>query len=335
MRNSMITRASALAFLLSAALGACGAEGAPGPDELSPPSDVPAPSRIAGFPQTGGAGAVTGGGGTGGVAGDGAAPAGSGSSTGGAGADAIDDVGGAPVAPPDDSEPEPARVDLGVGDGTDVITIGDSYMRQAELIPGLVPPAGIEVSLERVSGRDYRNFGSGGDPATNTAAAMINGVIPMQYTTAKSANPNIATVVAVGGGNDAPESNNACAGAATEADRTPACVAVCDMVNQAAAALLDQMAADGVKDVIWISYAASLMAQGVNYTGFIQNLRTVRAEQCVTDNPAWGGMRCHLVDSDPLIQGSFAFDGVHPSEQANDRIGTAVWELMQTEGLRR
>lgn len=222
--------------------------------------------------------------------------------------------------------------DLGMGDGKDVVTVGDSLMRNLVQIPGFMPEGGIEIGLANATGmRPFRNYGSGGDPATNTAAAMLNNTIPMQYAKAKSEGA-ITTVIGVGGGNDAVEGNNACAGATTMEARSAACVDICNQVNAKVDEMIATMAADGVKDLIWINYPTPLMTQKGDFTGFIDSLRADRETKCVTDNPALG-LRCHLIDSVPFISGTL--DGVHPDAASNDVIGDEIWKTMQEQGIRR
>ena len=84
------------------------------------------------------------------------------------------------------TSPKPS-VDLGQGDGSDVVMIGDSWMSFID--------TGIEQSITRISGQPYRLYGV---PGTR----LLDGAIPGQYARAKADNPNIATVIMTGGGND-------------------------------------------------------------------------------------------------------------------------------------
>ena len=81
----------------------------------------------------------------------------------------------------------PTRMDLGKGDGTDVVTIGDSYMQLGN--------EGIEPSLDKAAENKFRHYARMGTQLTN-------GQIPMQYDRAKMENAKISTVLMTGGGND-------------------------------------------------------------------------------------------------------------------------------------
>ena len=80
------------------------------------------------------------------------------------------------------------REDLGKGTGSDVVTIGDSWMDY------LLGGGGIEGGLDR-AGTNYRHYALSG-------TQLLDGVIPRQYDRAKAANPDIKTVIMTGGGND-------------------------------------------------------------------------------------------------------------------------------------
>src|SRR5207248_1465446 len=133
----------------------------------------------AGTGATGTGASGTGASGTG-VSGTGASGTGA-SGTGGTGAGAGGSGGGSGGAPAE------MHMDLGKGDGSDVITIGDSWMNLIF--------TGIEPSLDSVSGQHYRHYAVPG-------TLVLNEQIPGQYESAKQANPAIKTVVMTGGGND-------------------------------------------------------------------------------------------------------------------------------------
>jgi hypothetical protein len=86
-----------------------------------------------------------------------------------------DDADGGTASPPDASTAPAPHADLGKGDGSDVIAIGDSWM-------SLSAGAGIQDSLLKASGQKYRVYGV---PGTQ----LLNGQIPGQFTRAKTANP--------------------------------------------------------------------------------------------------------------------------------------------------
>jgi hypothetical protein len=204
----------------------------------------------------------------------------------------------------------PPRADLGKGDGTDVINIGDSWM--------LLSVTGIELSLVRLSMQPYREYAV---PGTE----LLNGQIPSQYTQAKAANANIKTVVMTGGGNDViltGMSADCAAGGAT-------CQMTLTKIGAALATLWKQMSADGVMDVIHIEYAA-VAGQGLK-----DPAANERALQLIC-NAVPLPMHCHLLNTDAYVaKTDLMADGIHPSGAACDRIAMAVMNLMVAGGMRR
>jgi len=199
-------------------------------------------------------------------------------------------------------------VDKGMGDGKDVVTIGDSYMNLDNI-------DGIQQSLERISGRDYRNYGA---PATQ----VLDGVIPRQYTRAASEGP-IKTVVMTGGGNDILIGNILCT-----VNWTSACNKTVDDVHAAIHEMRDEMLADGVEDVLIVMYGYATNATlrpGLEYS------MELMPESCkTTDMP-----RCHYTDNRTELMGKIRADGIHPTREGYDIIAKKAWDLMQERGLRR
>ena len=203
------------------------------------------------------------------------------------------------------TEPEmmtpPPRMDLGKGDGKDVITIGDSWMT---LYSG-----GIEGALDR-AGTRYRHFGVAG-------TTLINGDIPRQYDRAKPGG-TITTVIMTGGGNDIMFSGGC--------NTTEACEMSVMRIQNALNELWTKMSADGVKDVIYVQYSkdAGTAPQGTRPT-----TPPPPVPICVT-----GPIKCHSLATTDLVMGQLP-DGIHPSGGAHDRIAKALLELMEKNGIRR
>jgi lysophospholipase L1-like esterase len=195
-------------------------------------------------------------------------------------------------------------MDLGEGDGSDVITIGDSWM------DFFASGGGIEGALAR-EGKDYRNYSLSG-------TRLLNGVIPRQYDTAKARDPNILTVIMTGGGNDILQGAYSC-------DTVEGCNRFVRDLVAALDELWTEMSNDGVKDVIYIGYSSD------SGTGPRDARPTERPtpEICIT-----GPIRCHSLPTTDLVMGDL-LDGIHPTRAANDRIADAVIELMAQEGMRR
>jgi hypothetical protein len=203
------------------------------------------------------------------------------------------------------------RADLGKGDGKDVITIGDSWM--------LLLGTGIQESLVRTSGQPYRKYAR---PGTR----LLDGVIPGQYASAKRADPDIKTVVMTGGGNDIIMNSTLksdCMQGGTMCD------AQVEKIRTALNDMWKQMSADGVQDVIHVMYSSSAGSGVKNRDA--HNMRM--AEVCAAV-PA--PLRCHLLNTDMLIGPSdMRSDGIHPTDSGYDKIGKAVFALMEMKGMRR
>ena len=169
---------------------------------------------------------------------------------------------------------------------------------------------GIQVSLERISGRNYRNYAA---PGTR----VLDGVIPRQYDTARTANRNIKTVVMTGGGNDV--LLGTCTGD---------CKATIDQVAVKMKELRAKMATDGVEDVILISYgypSDPARKPALDYS------RQLIPTQCLkTEKPAL-----------PLHRPGHSAAGQSPSTASIRRpratTSSGRWRgiSMQAEGMRR
>jgi lysophospholipase L1-like esterase len=195
----------------------------------------------------------------------------------------------------------PVREDLGVGDGSDVITIGDSWMN--------LGVSGIEQSL-RALGKRYRNYAV---PGTTLA-----GSIPGQYDSAKRANQDIKTVIMTGGGNDIMFSGGC--------NTAEACAQSVMMITMRLNALWTTMSNDGVKDVIYINYSRDA---GTAPEGTRPTEPPPPPAICVS-----GPIRCHSLQTTDLVMGQL-LDGIHPTSAANGRIAMAVLDLMEMQGIRR
>ncbi|MEY4579434.1 MAG: hypothetical protein RL701_4137 [Pseudomonadota bacterium] len=199
-----------------------------------------------------------------------------------------------------------ARVDLGKGDGKDVVTIGDSWMA------GPLNGAGIQAGLDRL-GTKYRHYAV-------TATTLLSGQIPGQYDDAKRANPKISTVIMTGGGNDVMFTAGACS--------TPE---ACDEFSLKIVAGLDklwtQMADDGVKDVIYIQYSDSAGSTPQENRGGTER---AAVPICTT-----GRIYCHSIPTTDIIARSDLADGIHPGTAGNDRIAKRIAMTMEERKVRR
>jgi hypothetical protein len=210
------------------------------------------------------------------------------------------------------AEAGPPRMDLGKGNGKDVIAIGDSWM--------LLLFTGIQESLVKASGNQpYRKYGV---PGTR----MLSGEIPGQYADAKRQDPNIKTVVMTGGGNDIIQN------ATIEQECTtggPMCTMQLEKIGKSLSDLWAQMSKDGVQDVIHVMYSASA---GDPIKDREANNKSLADACAAVPLP----LRCHLLNTDMMISKSdLRSDGIHPTDAGYDRIGKAVFDLMVKEGMRR
>jgi hypothetical protein len=195
--------------------------------------------------------------------------------------------------------------DLGKGDGSDVVTIGDSWMQIA------TNGGGIEGALDR-AGTSYRHYSVPG-------TLLLNGQIPGQYDQAKAQNPDIKTVIMTGGGNDIMFSN----GCATKESCTMAVQGLVDGLND----LWTKMDADGVKDVIYIAYSKNAgTAPSDTRPDMVPTPKICVLGQNIT---------CHNVDTTDLVGATDTVDGIHPTLPACDAIAKRVLDMMEMEGVRR
>jgi hypothetical protein len=200
--------------------------------------------------------------------------------------------------------PWATRADLGKGDGKDVVTIGDSWMS------GALGGAGIQAALDRQM-TNYRHYAV-------TATTLLSGQIPGQYDRAKRADPKISTVIMTGGGNDVMFSG----GCNTKAS----CQAISDKISDALDKLWTQMAADGVKDVLYIQYANVAGSTDPELRGMAKPVPV-----CST-----GKIICHSMETSSIVtKASDLTDGIHPDSAANTRIAKAALALMEQRKMRR
>lgn len=232
-------------------------------------------------------------------AGGSGAPGGDDSTTGGGAADA-----GSTDVP---------REDLGEGDGSDVLMIGDSWMSLGGA------STAIQGGVLKASGQPYRAKGIGG---TRLLGGFLT-PIPNQYRMAIEQDPDVKTVIMTGGGNDILQS-----GLQADCDMMgEACGMQVEKILDALSGLWEEMAADGVQDVIYILYATP---KGVSVDFALPTGDSAPARCAAVPAP----LRCHILETLDLVMGDIP-DGIHPSQEASDRIGKAVYDLMVERGMRR
>ena len=211
--------------------------------------------------------------------------------------------------PDAEGTPRAMREDLGEGDGSDVITIGDSWMNSFI--------AGIQQSLLNTSKQPYRVYGVGG-------TRLLSEQIPNQYGAAKNENPDVKTVIMTGGGNDiiqVPGLQDDCDAGGEQCGEV-----VTDILDRLST-LWAEMASDGVQDVIYVMYSTP-EGENVNFELPDGDSAEVRCENV----PA--PLRCHTLNTVDIVMGDIP-NGIHPSSAGFDRIAVAVYVMMEDRGMRR
>lgn len=221
----------------------------------------------------------------------------------------------AQVSGTDATAPE-ERVDLGVGNGSDVIMMGDSWM--SLLFDGIQPAF-------TSAGKKYRGYGAPGVKLSYPGG--LGPLIPTQWDRAVRENPNIKTVIMTGGGNDVllggSERDDCPRGG-------PKCKVLLTNIIKTLNQLWEKMAAAGVKDVVYIGYSEG--AGGGSATPEITNTTTNgTGAACL----AMKSLRCTPLDTTSIVKRRLKPDGIHPVQAANVDIAVAVYKIMEEKGMRR
>jgi hypothetical protein len=259
---------------------------------------------------TGGASPGTGGtsGNTGGTSGTGGGSGGTGGSSGAGG------TGGASTGGAGGS----ATCMKGTVKASQVVMIGDSYIQ----IPGTLQ--GDIQTLARMSGAigatdTYRNYAVSG-------TSLGNGQIPSQFTTAKTANPDIKVVIMDGGGNDVLLLNPACL-SANPAANNASCVMTVANATMAAKTLAMTMADAGVEDLVYFFYPSVPAATG-DILAYSQPLVESFCSTLVKP-------KCHFISTKEAFDGKQAQyigpDGIHPTTTGAQVIAGLIWDKMKAD----
>lgn len=206
-------------------------------------------------------------------------------------------------------QPPTPHEDLGMGDGHDVVLIGDSWMNLGTV--------GIQQSVLKASGQPYRAYGVSG-------TRLLDGAIPGQYAQAKAENPDIKTVIMTGGGNDILQNPLALLDCPTLGET---CKSTIDMIGERYVQMAAEMAADGVQDIIVIGYTRNTLL-GAAPTDY--SYETI-GPTCET-----APLNCNTVDPDEVAGGLMELrDGIHPTDANYDLLGEYIYDLMVSQGIRR
>lgn len=207
-------------------------------------------------------------------------------------------------------------------DNNQVITVGDSIFALS---------GKIQDDLEGYAGETFRRYTlsgaslSGGDAI---AASVVN-----QYATARNDNPNIEVVIMDGGGNDIlipaiAFDPHDCKTNWYEFGRLSSdCRTFIDDVYVEAVDILNEMAVDGVENVIFLGYyhtknglfALDSMEEAVDY-GDHQ-----LAKAC-----AYSTVDCTFVDPREVINDrDIVFDGIHPNDGGSTKLAQLIWPHLE------
>jgi lysophospholipase L1-like esterase len=220
-----------------------------------------------------------------------------------------------------------AHGDLGKGNGSDVVLIGDSWMSNGIELQLLGTGGGIAPALQRVSGQRYRNYAIQGVKLLE-ANPLFGPAIPTQWDDAVKANPNIKTVVMSAGGNDIIQGTTAIQNACR--DGTPACEEFLLKIGDALGQMWLKMVNAGVRDIVYILYAKS--ATG----GRLKDPDNNNARLKLLCDHVPAPARCFVVNTDALAPStSNLVDGIHPNSATNTKIANAILDLMTKQGMRR
>ncbi|MET0339793.1 MAG: hypothetical protein ABW252_02280 [Polyangiales bacterium] len=222
----------------------------------------------------------------------------------------------------DDVLEQASRADQGKGNGSDVVTIGDSWMSNTLQIEGT--GGGIYASLQKL-GLRYRNYGVQG--VWMLQSSLFGPAIPTQLTTALRQNSGIKTIIMTGGGNDVIQTPGMQADCKRSGNN---CATLLKKIGTELVGMWEKMGAAGVQDVLYVGYSESAGDAGPSAPTPLKN---GIAELCAAQT----SIRCHILDTTPLVPefGGLAIDGIHPVAAANDRIAKAIVAKLEAEGIRR
>lgn len=203
-------------------------------------------------------------------------------------------------------------------DRMDVITIGDSIFD----LNGV-----IEDTLYAYAGQTFRNYTKSG---AELSGGAIETPIVQQYADAKSTDSNINTVLMDGAGNDIliPAIMFDPYGCRTRWYRrniSSSCVRLIEDQYVTAVNLLNQMAADGVNDVVWLGYyelprGNANLTQALNYgDDYIKYACEVS-----------GNASCQFVDPRGTVPASQVLsDNIHPTPEGSVNLANQIWPVLQ------
>ncbi|RMF13889.1 MAG: SGNH/GDSL hydrolase family protein [Gammaproteobacteria bacterium] len=202
-------------------------------------------------------------------------------------------------------------------DRNEIITVGDSIFDLS---------GELQQFLEQKAGQTFRDYTlSGAELAGGLFATPIN----QQYVDAREDDPNIETVVMDGGGNDIliPAIVFDPYGCRTHWWRwniSSACKNLINDVYVDGVDLLNEMAQDGVQNVIYLGYYHTKGLQA-NLAKAVDYGDSRLADACAN---TWA--QCTFVDPRPVInKGDIIIDGIHPATSGSAKLADLIWPYLQ------
>jgi hypothetical protein len=214
--------------------------------------------------------------------------------------------------------------------GSQIAVMGDSYLD----LSGQITVALQQLAREAGALGPYETYI---DRAQSGASMAYNPTIPAQLapvlTTARERrSPGVKLVIMTGGGNDMLIYNNGCL---SVSQPNPPCVAVVDQSVRLLKKLFIDMAAAGIRDVIYFGYP-NLPGGGIaGSRPHVMNGYAIPLlyEACETSQE----VRCHFIDTRATFEGHPEYisgaDRVHPTLQGSRVIARLIWQEMQAECL--
>ncbi len=200
----------------------------------------------------------------------------------------------------------------------DVITLGDSIFD----LNGV-----IEETLESYAGETFRNY-------TQNGAELQGGFIARsvvdQYSDARSTDSNISTIVMDGGGNDIliPAylfDPYKCRTRWYRRNLSEDCTNFIDDLYVEAVNLLNDMAQDGVDNVIWLGYY-ELPRLNRNLTKALNYGDDFLGYACEVSSNA----SCQFVDPRGTIPASqVRLDAIHPTPEGSVNLANQIWPVLE------
>lgn len=255
-----------------------------------------------------------------------------------------------------DSTPEAGASCQGGGSvpPSQIAMIGDSYLDPAWCLAGNDIMANARAAGSLAMGASYRQYQLGG-ASMAWGNPYTNFYIPYQYENTLMndlayMNPKVIdTIIMDGGGNDVLIGNSSCETTAPPGNTS--CLSTVNSAIMRAQSLLQEMATNGVKHIVYIFYPhldpagggiLSTPAPAVNDSlDFAYPLAeqiccgssftsTATSYSCTGHT---GAAECNFIDTRPAFEGHLAdyikSDHVHPTPAGAQVIADLVWKVMQ------